>query len=559
MSETSSITVTSKDDIERVNTLVASNSVSSLRIALSKIQRRIMILESRLIELNANEKIIKANIYANADQNNLDTRYLAGINTQVNPVQSYGYSSITVDPDRSVGSNKFNTYSRTPGIVALDAEINRINKDINATMTTLEKYRNQQTLLQNSLASAQQKKSQNIANKIGRAIAPSPEDLIKDQIAKSRIANLLLIQGLATTYNNFSTDPETQQRAYPDEVKLPETLLKLRQTFWASANQFHDDIAPSPTPPSVSASINFVDPQSPDKLNFDDPGDPSNLDIIAMKLALLKPVGVNNKLPADVDQFIKDNMVVTNDSVVSRGIDRKNDPVLLSSNSLRTQTASYPAVALSLGNNYIGSFQIPSLNAAIKKWWKKKNSTFSPLPLCPNIPTPSPTVTDSKETAAAITQKAVIDQGAALFNEALQKAVEQQEALNTIKVSDLPSNAPQWVIIYTRLYGEGTPGAGSTGSSGSISWDGDPYIVSRGTSKNQTDAIAYAQGALYSPPPTIPYLKTSTPVNLGDKKGASGQIIPGIANITNQWGYQQEVSKMYVVFDAWRLKSLTTE
>jgi hypothetical protein len=505
-----------------------------------------MILESRVVELSSNENIIKARIYANADQADLDLKYKAGINTQVNPVQSFAYDAVVANPDHSVNSNKFNIYSQTPGVRALDAEINRINKDLSATMKTLDTYRKELIIIQDALIVTQQKQSQNIFNKIGKAIAPGPEDLIKDQIVKSRIANVLLLQGLATTYNNFSTDPETQQRAYPDEVKLPETLLKIRQTFWATANQFHDPFVQS-SPPVISSSINFIDPKSPDKLNFDDPGDPSNIDTIAKKLKLLRPVAYNDKLTSDVDQFIKDNAVVTNDSFVSRGIDRRSGSVLLTSNSLRSQTESYPAVALSLGKNYIGSFEIPSINAAIKKWWKKKNATFSSLPLCPNIPTPSPTDTEAKQTAAEVAQEDYFNKGAVSYRTALKKAVTQAQAINSIRVSDLPPNAPHWVANYVSRYGD-------SGVSGAIMWTGDPFIVSRAIDKNLPVAIIAAQKAFYTPKSSsTPASLAGTPAIPATATSPGRPAVPGIANIVNQWAYRQGTTEMCVVFVLWKL------
>jgi hypothetical protein len=533
MSESSSILFTNTDDIERVNIFIASNSVSNLRSLLIKIQRRILILENRIVELTANEKIIKATIYANADQSHLDSKYIAGINTQVQPVQSFAFSTTSVDPDHSLNSNKFNVYSKIPGVVALDAEINRINKDINSAMTLLKTYRRNQTLIQATLTTAQQKQSQNIFNKIGKAISPSPQDLAKDQIAKSRISNILLLQSLALTYNNFSTDPETQQRAYPDEIKLPETLLKIRQVFWATASQFHDSFVQSSTS-MISSNINFIDPNSPDKLDFDDPGNPSNIEIITNKLQLYRAAGTNDKLSLDEDQFIKDNVVITNASVASKGIERKPDPFLITTNSLRTQTASYPAVAVSLGDQYIGSFKIPSINAAVKKWWKKKNATFSPLPICPNIPPPSPTITDSRETDARITQQAIIAQGVASYNKALQEEVAQQQELNSVRISDLPPNSPTWVITFTSNYGDK--------ESGSIIFSGDSRIVTRSVNKNRQDAITNAQNVSYSPTPLI-VVNTSKP-----------QPISQIATAVGEFDYQQEVNKMYVAFILWELK-----
>jgi hypothetical protein len=539
MAEGNSILSTNTEDIDRVNALVASNSVSNLRIALAKTQRRIMVMENRIVELANNEQVIKARIYANVDQSFINTKYAAGIDQQVDPVQSYSRTTVSQDPDPSLTSNKFTAYSTVTGVTELDAELNRINAELNTARQILRRYQRDQTDLTVALTTAQQKQSQNIFNKIGQAISPSPDDLAKDQIAKARLSNLLLLQGMCTVYRSFTTNPTTQQPGFPDEVKLPETLLNIRLKFWATANAFHDPISSDVA--GVTTAINFIDPKSPSKLNFDNPGLIANQVILDSKVSLFRVAGKNNKLSADVSQFIKDNLAVTNDALVSAGIDRKPSPVAVPSNSMLAQTKSYPAVALALGDQYIGSFEIPNINDSIRKWWKKKNATFSSLPLCPNIPKPSLTITDTNETSAAIKYQNAIKNGANLFTEALSVAAAAQQNINMLRLSDLPSDAPGWVQLFTVTY------FGTTYNDyiGSITLPDSQnfnrtYIVSRAVNANQATAINQAK--------TVPY--TSKKPNSTSQNPPTTSPINQIATLSTQYGFQLKGGN-FVVFILW--------
>jgi len=546
MAEGNSILSTNTGDVERVNQLVTSNSVASIRTALAKTQRRILVLEGRIIDLANNEAIIKARIYSNVDQAFINSKYAAGINQQVQSVQSYGRNSISPDPESSFNSNKFKTYATTTGVVELDAELNRINNELNDARSTLRKYQRDQKNLDVALVTAQQKKSQNIFNKIGQVVAPSPEDIAKDQIAKSRVANLLLLQQLCSTYRNFATNPTTQQPGFPDEIKLPETLLNIRLKFWAAANQFHDTVQLGE---GITTAINFIDPTSQDKLNFDNPGLEVNQKILDRKVDMFRLAGINTKVTADVSQFIKDNAVIMNDSLISVGIERKSDPTAPDSNSMLSTTKSYPAVAIALGNNYIGSFEIPTINDSIKKWWKKKNATFSTLPICPKVTKPSPTPTDKKAQEQALLQIAVSQQGADLFNKALEAAAAQQQVINATRLSDLPLTAPDWVKTYTSLHGNAFIGDITYPDTNNFN---KHYVVTRAVSKNLASAQAQAEAISYPPTQSLKSPKK------GNKEKSLTDPIKTVATSVNNYDFQMK-EQGYVAFIQWQLNSEITQ
>jgi hypothetical protein len=272
----------------------------------------------------------------------------------------------------------------------------------------------------------------------------------------------------------------------------------------------------------------------------------ANQVIIDSKVRMVRIVGTNDKLSADVSQFIKDNVMVTNDSLISNGIVRKPNLIPFESNSMVATTKSYPAVALSLGNQYLGSFDIPSINDSIKKWWKKKNGTFSSLPMCPNIPKPSPTMTDIKIVSADSTQQAIMAQGASDFNDAMAKAAALQQDINANKLADLPSGAPEWVRLFVSIW------ANTTGYAGNI-FIGDitfsdaqnfnrSYIVTKAVNANLVSARTQSETVPYPPKdPKSSTVSKTDPINK-------------VATFRTNYTYQTDKGTS-VVFSMWQLNS----
>jgi hypothetical protein len=456
MAESAQVLQTTTSDLNRVAQFIAGNTVSNMRLEQTRINKRILINQDRLLRLRSNENLIKARIYNNVDQAEIQSNLAAGANTQVDPSQAMRVPSIAPTPDRGIATAKFKAYTSMYGIAQLDAEINRVNNDV---MTVQAQIRSDQKALiqiQAAIDTAIQNKPKSFLDSaLGRVVLPSAEDLQKDKLAKSRIYNLVFLQQLSTLYLNYTTSAtltkiegtsETQtalqlQRGFPDEVKLPETLISIRSKFWAHGQQFQDNTG-------SDTDINFV--RGSDALNFDDPGSDQNIVVLDKWVSILRNVGKNTKITTDVAQFIKDNVVITNNTTVSEGIERKPDPTLSTSNSMNIRTQSYPATAVALGPLYIGSFEIPSITESVRKWWKTKQTQYTPLPACPNVVITPATNTDLKTRNAEAANQALINAGQSAFEDALVSAHILQ--LQTHVKNTLPSDAPDWVIQFNTLF-----------------------------------------------------------------------------------------------------------
>ena len=91
---------------------------------------------------------------------------------------------------------------------------------------------------------------------------------------------------------------------------------------------------------------------------------------------------------------------------------------------MNLQNKSYPATALFFGRNYLGSFDpgISTVTAMVKKWWKKQQEQYIPLPRCPDIKITPSTPTELKEVNAEALNQSLISAGQQTFLSALQKA-----------------------------------------------------------------------------------------------------------------------------------------
>lgn len=469
MSESSQITQTTKDDLKRLEDLVTGNYVRSLRVAQKRINRRIIMFERRLIELYNNEKIIKARIYNNADMITIQKNYPSGKNTRVNPVQSFDPQNVAKDPHHAISYDKYNLTKVEEGVKELDAEINRINKEIMMVQAQLNEYTKKKEIIAKELKEAEEKKNtkDNLIDKtVGRILPPTPEDLKQDEISRAEIANRLLLYNLSYYYYEMSYVPETNERKYPDEKKLPQNLLMIRQIFWAHAQPFPE----------------YINEGSDKKLNFDDPGSQENRDKLSKDTEVQRIVAENTKTSLQIDRYMRDLRNVSNDTTISIGVERKPDPTLPASESLREQTVSYPAAALRLGDFYVGSFELPTFTDSIKKWWKKKNEQlYYNLPICPNKPTDLNTNTDTIEDLQDQVQQELIELGQAQYKEKLADAQAVLQTQEDAQLGDLPDDAPDWVKEYAKLYGDA--------SVGRISYGQLQLVVTRAEGLTREDAI----------------------------------------------------------------------
>jgi len=469
---------TTTRDIERLEKLVVGNTVRNLRIAQKRVNRRLLIFQRRLIELRNNESIIKARIYNNADMVTLQKDFLSGQKTRVNPQQSYESQQIAPDPHHAVSYDKFNITSTIEGIKELDSELNRINTEIKIVERQVERYETLQKNIDDRLEAAEESEDtqKNLIDKtVGRVLPPTPEDLKQDEISRAEIANVSLLYRLSVYYAEMSEKynqegEKTGERAFGDENKLPKNLLMIRQIFWAHAQSFSE----------------FIDEDSRDKLNFNDPGDVKNQNTLFYHTQGKRYTAENSKTSVGVDRYMRDLKNVTNDTTISRGIERKPDPTLPISESLNAKTESYPATAIRLGDKYLGSFELPTFTKAIKKWFKNKNEQlYYNLPICPNKTTEFETSSDTKISAYNAVQKELIAKGEALYRkklDAAKKTLGDQEAVN---LGDIPHSAPDFVKTFAQLYGDGFRGA--------VSYKEAQLIVGRGEAEEEVDARINAE------------------------------------------------------------------
>lgn len=468
MAAQSQILQTTKDDIMRLESLIIGNSVRSLNVVKKKIERRIIMFERRLTELYHNEPIVKARIYNNADMVYIQQNYPSGKDTKVSPIQSFEYQSIAKDPHHAISYDKHNLTSVEDGIKEFDSELNRINSEIMLAQIQLSAYEKKKENIDKRLQDAEErrKKVKNLEDKsTGRVQSPISRDLKQDEISRAEIANIILLYRLSLYYFEMSYNSDMNERKFSDEVKLPQNLLMIRQIFWAHAQIFSD----------------FINEDSIIKLNFNDPGDLGNIAILKDALKAQRDTAKNSKTSLEIDRYMRDLRNITNDTSLSIGIERKPDPTLPASDSLRQKTISYPAAVVRLGNFYRGSFELPTFTDCITKHFKSKNEQlYYNLPICPNKTKQYETSTDIKIDFADAAQQALIAEGQQLYKEKLDIAKKQLKEQEDTRIGDLPVEAPDWVQNYVHLYG------GS--SRGFISFKELQLIVTRGEGKTQEDA-----------------------------------------------------------------------
>jgi hypothetical protein len=453
MAESGQILQTSVDDLNRVAQLISGNCVSDMRLELSQLNTQILNKQKRMEGLKAHEKVTKALIYNNAEQYQIA---VAGENTQVDPLQSYRFSPMSVNPDQGIASAKFKIYSSAHRVVELESEINKINNDIMSLQAQIRSYKKASVQLQTALDTATQNQSTSYRDtSVGKASSPTPADIQKDKLVKSRTFDLLYLQQLGSQYASYSTATTLSnlssgavgQRGYPDEAKLPDTMLNIRSKFWSIGQRFQDNTG-------ALTQINFV--QGPDALNFDDPGCGPNHAILNRWVGILRNVGQSVKITPDVAEFNNFTKSIATNTTVSEGIERSPDPSLPASNSMAVQTQSYPATAASLGPAYIGSNAMSSTYEMAKKNYKKKQMQFSSLPVCPKA-TPTPvTPTEQKEKNAQVLDDVFVEAGQVAFLTALNNAIALQIKENS--APPLPYGAPSWVVQFNNLYGSAYTG-----------------------------------------------------------------------------------------------------
>jgi len=505
--EDSQIIATTREDIKRLEGLIVGNSLRSMRIVLRRVERRRVVFQNRLVELYRNEKIIKARIYNNADALKIDTDYTAGKGKRNIPTQSFEGIVIADDPHHSMSYDKFNIMTTVEGVRKLDAEINRINGEIKELQSAKNLYDQKYKELKKQLGDAEKKKNERSG--FARTFNPTEEDLLADQIAQAKTANILLLQGISENFKNLTTPLSELDLSgedygeliknstikgvvrYPDGDRRAIRQLEVyQQLFWAHGHSKGLTVTLESDEVVTLAS----------RLNFDNPGDTKNTEVLEEALEIAR-IGAKNekKMSLAVDRYIRDVDSVIADPLISKGVEIRPDITAPLSESMRADTLSYPTSALRIGDFYLGSFELPTLGDAIRKAWKKRNARlYHGLPVCPNAK-PSGTSTDIKEEEAEDIKDIKTIQAQYLYLEKLAEAKNFVAKEVEISLGDLPDEAPEWVKTYVKRY--------QKASLGVIVYLGNQVTISRGTSKESAELALYRARKMVifpSPPPDKP-------------------------------------------------------
>lgn len=446
MAEDNQILQTTVDDIDRISQLIVGNSATKLRTAMAMAQRRIMVLQQMLGNLRSHENVVKGRIYNNYEQTYIEQNLAAGKFTPVDAKNSFDVERVSPNPNPTVAAITYRIYN-DEGNQKLRTELDKINYDIKMILANINKYENLLETINTKLQEAENQKSKQqtlVEKATGRVYPPTLTDLEVDRIRKSAYSNVSLLYNLSKAYHDLTVDGYGI-RKYPDDDSLPPKLLIMRQVFWATVQQF----------PQYLQDRKDEQGTTIPKLNTQDPGSDQNMATLLSDLNIMRSVGKDTATDQLTDKYVRELKSISTDVSVSRGIERKPDPVLPDSNSMNFQTKTASYTAIRLGNSYMGSWELPSLASAISKLWKKKNKDlYVGLPLCPNVTKPPTTSTDKNEEAATIINDALRTKGAETFQKALTEAAKAYQF-----ASGLPEDAPSWVKSWTKIYDTGPIGS----------------------------------------------------------------------------------------------------
>lgn len=433
MAQNNQILNTTVEDIDRLKKVSIGNTVTNLRLQKSRLTRRVISIQTRLIELYANETIIKGRINNLANMYLIETDYAAGLQTQVKPVQAMARQDVGEDPDSAVAYNKYNLLSSVPGMKEIETELNRINSEIQNLQSQQILYENRLKDINDLLDKAEKEKT---INKTAAFATPTESDLQADKIAKANYANIAILYSIMKTYHGLSIDKDGK-RAYPDEEKLPPKLQALRQIFYAQAQNFPQFITGDKA------------------LDFDDPGSDKNKKLIEDEMSKQRYASASDKTMAQVEAYVKTVDQITNNTVISKGISRNASIDVSDVNSAKAYTSNYARTGIRLGTKeYLGSQTLSNIIDSLKKNTRRsiraRNATAR-LPLCPNAPPDPISDADNNKAEYDTRQAAIIAEGEATYNKAIAEAEAALSKKNTVE--GLPDNAPDWVKQFIHAYG----------------------------------------------------------------------------------------------------------
>lgn len=489
MSEDSQVTITTQDDIDRLQSLIIGNSTRNTRMVMRKLERRIIMYKSRLSELYRNESIVKARIYNNADRIKIETEYAAGKNKKNIDEQSFKEMNVAQDPNHSVAYDKFNLMSLEEGVRKFDAELNRINTEIKDLEAAVKKYQEKYDELKAMVEKGDEDEQDSRKIERQRRLFPTEEDLIADQIAQAKVANVLLLLEISrkfselsqkipgnlptegTTYAEWLDEQENNKAVgFPDGDRRTVNQLRVyTQLFWAHGHSIGDvDLV------DESGEVETVALAS--ILVFDNPANQKNITTLEHLVTSQRGASKNDRLSKNVQQYVRDIDSVIADPTISKGVEISPDKSIPVSESMRADTINYPNAALKFGDFYLGSFELPNLKDCITKNWKRRQAKlYTDLPVCPNAKPSGTDITSSDEkiTDYEAQKDEKTQEAEAKYLARLRQAQVFVEESVKIDLGDLPEDAVDWVKTYV--------GKHKQAAHGIYVYQGNQVVGTRGT------------------------------------------------------------------------------
>jgi hypothetical protein len=457
---------TTSQDIGDFQSYVIGSSIESYRLGSARVNRDLITQNRLLMTYRSNSALLTAKALNNLSLLDIESRHTP--DTFENPIQQMDNDgSVPPIPDQGIGFNKSMVARTMEGINARDAELNKINNDILLCLSKIRKLNRYRLLIEEKLAQAARDPRQSPRLLTGLLpnqplLSPKSSDMNKDRIAKARIENLYLLYQLHTNYLNCTTIvkllraesesattvevvQDSQIRGFPDEEMLVRNLIVLREVFAAHAKGFPDN--------ELFQTTSASGPSFP-PINLADPGDPVNGQILRSKLASERAASTSDAVPEQIQKYVTELSTLAMDPSTSKGISRKPTGGLSAKDSMNKATQTYPVAVMRFGVFYKGSFEIPSFYEAVRKWFKRdKSKNFQNLPMCSALP--SQTTTDEKLSFQTSSRAFDEAEGRGQYKRKREGVGNKaEEDLSAIK-SQIPADAPQWVIEFIKSYGIG--------------------------------------------------------------------------------------------------------
>jgi len=370
----------SAPDALNENKGVIGNNVMALRVERDIIQRDLQVLQLEKQGLEQQVQATQQKFYNNLSLRDIEDMK-ADRDMTVPPIQSFkntNYGFVAPVTESSDASKKA---ARLAGVETFQKKIKNLEdryKEIQANI------RNKTNRLEEINALLTKNENQ------GKGITAASME--KDRIARSRVASLLFLQNLSTTYYSMTSAPDANGvlvRNWPQfDVKSAQDLQTYRQLFGAHAASFPE----------------FRNTNGSSKLNLQDPGDPANQGLIEGYLTLARVGAESSDIDEKVNQYTKLLTATIANRNKSATFLRQNPAPPPSDTAMSQYNASYPiAMIKTFGKTYYTPYQLGSLKECVLDHLRGKYSdSFVGIPPCTPI-TPEQAQKDARATVQDVT------------------------------------------------------------------------------------------------------------------------------------------------------------